>query len=135
MHWEGNKMPRKKGAEGTKKTGLQSFRLMPNEVELFQKYAEENGTDRSKILVKIVRELITNQPHLLPEELQEFKSATRQVMGIGRNFNQLVKEVHAGKAPSVLHNESYYMAIIERLDDLKKSLSGYVEFSKNRWID
>lgn len=128
-------MPRKKSAEGTTKTGLQTFRLLPNEVELFQRYAEENGTDRSKIMVKVVRELITEKPHLLPEELEEFKNATRQLMGIGRNFNQLVKVVRAGGAPPALYNETYYQAIIERIDDLKASLNSYIEATKNRWTD
>lgn len=120
---------------GTTKTGLQTFRLLPNELELFQQYAEDNGTDRSKILVKIVRELVTEQPHLLPEELQEFKQATRQLMGIGRNFNQLVKVVRAGGAPPALYNDAYYEAILERIDNLKETLNAYIEVSRNRWTD
>jgi hypothetical protein len=128
-------MARKKQAEGTTLSNRQTFRLLPNEAELFEQYAKENGTDRSKILIKIVRELITEKPHLLPDELEEFKNATRQLMGIGRNFNQLVKVIRAGGAPPALYNETYYQAIIERIDDLKESLNSYIQNTKNRWTD
>lgn len=128
-------MARKKMPEGTTLSNRQTFRLLPNEAQLFEQYAKENGTDRSKILIKIVRELVTEQPHLLPEELEEFKNATRQLMGIGRNFNQLVKVVRAGGAPPALCNDAYYQTIIERIDELKASLNGYIQFTKNRWTD
>ena len=128
-------MARKKQPEGTTLSNRQTFRLLPNEAQLFEQYAKENGTDRSKILIKVVRELITQKPHLLPEELEEFKHATRQLMGIGRNFNQLVKMVRAGGAPPALYNETYYQAIIERIDDLKETLNAYIESTKNRWTD
>ena len=128
-------MARKKQPDGSTLSNRQTFRLLPHEAELFEQYAKENGTDRSKILIKVVRELITEKPHLLPEELEEFKNATRQLMGIGRNFNQLVKVVRAGGAPPALYNETYYHAIIERIEDLKASLNSYIEITKNRWTD
>lgn len=127
-------MPRKKAEKGTAKTNRQTFRLLPQEIEMFEAYADNQGTDRSKILIKVVRELITEQPHLMPEELKAFQNAARQVMGIGRNLNQLTRAVHEGKAPASLQNEAYYKAIIERLDDLKTALTYYVAHTKNRWV-
>ena len=110
------------------------MRLTQEEDKIIDDYVQMNGTTRSKLLRKIIREFINEKPDLLDHELEEFKNATRQVMAIGRNLNQITRAVNAGKVPKSLHNECYYQALLERLDSLEATLKDYVNLTKHRSV-
>ena len=115
------------------KTAMARCRLTPDEDELFSNYASNQGTDKSKLQRKIIRELITKKPHLLSEEMQIFRDAVRNISGISRNLNQLAKLANSGRIPERLFEESYHKHLREEIDGLRQKLDDVIDSTENRW--
>ena len=116
------------------KTAMARVRLTPSEDELFTRFALDNGTDKSKLQRKIIREIITTRPHLLAEEMQIFRDAVRNISGIARNLNQLTKLANSGRIPARLFEESYYMHLREEIGALREKLDSVIDSTENRWV-
>lgn len=115
-------------------------RLTQEEDEQFTQFAEQNGTTRSKLQRKIVRELITNFPDLNTEETKHFQDGIRQLSAIGRNLNQLSRSVNSAKKdghnlPSRVFESRLYSDIHDEIKELKIKLDGVMSATENRWIE
>src|ERR1035438_7681767 len=72
-------------------------RLHEIEDRALQQFVDHLGTTRSKLLKKIIRELIGLGPDLLDQEWKAFEDLVYQLAAVGRNLNQLLKAIHTGK--------------------------------------
>lgn len=108
-------------------------RLTGDEGILFREYASEQNTTRSRILRKVIRELVTAQPDLLPEEITAFRDATRQLAGAATNLNQLAHAVNAGRISGPLVQGKTFETLQREVHALQQSLQRYVNVSKTRW--
>ncbi|MDH5327720.1 MAG: MobC family plasmid mobilization relaxosome protein [Gammaproteobacteria bacterium] len=109
-------------------------RITEEEAELFSQYAESVGETRSRILRKIVRELITEQPDLVSAELAVFKTALRQLSGATTNLNQLTRAVNSGKVPKRMTEESYWKGLRAEVKSLSKTLRQVMDATATRWV-
>ncbi|MBL4866748.1 MAG: hypothetical protein JKY67_10280 [Pseudomonadales bacterium] len=116
------------------KTKVLQVRITPQEEKKFREYAADMGIGMSKLQRKMVREVITNTPDLIVEEMVIFRDAVRNVAGISRNFNQLTRLANAGKFPKRLFEESYYLELRSEIKDLKEKLDSIIDATENRWI-
>jgi len=110
-------------------------RLTQDEDQKFNEYSNKVGVTRSKIQRKIIRELINNELDLVPEEIEVFRDAAKNVAAIGRNFNQLIRAINSGKVPDRLYHESYFNDIKTHLSLLDTTLRSYLEHTEARWTD
>ena len=109
-------------------------RLTQEETESLNNYTKKIGIKRSKLFRKIVREVINNEPDLLPEEMKEFKESVKQLAGMARNLNQLTRAVNSGKLPVQLSDESYFIALKDEVISLRNQLDYYIDATVNRSV-
>ena len=126
-------MPTKK-PESDRKSCALKIRLTHEESQGFDKYCQQQGTTRSRLGRKIVREIIQTQPDLLVEEMKEFKQATRQLAGISRNLNQLTRAVNSGKIPDKLANKNYWVDLKNHVARLRSQFDAVMDATENRWV-
>jgi len=117
------------------KNPMARVRLTQDEDQKFNEYSNKVGVTRSKIQRKIIRELINNELDLVPEEIEVFRDAAKNVAAIGRNFNQLIRAINSGKVPDRLYHESYFNDIKTHLSLLDTTLRSYLEHTEARWTD
>jgi len=117
------------------KNPMARVRLTHDEDKKFTDYSEKMGVTRSKIQRKIVRELINKELDLVPEEIEAFRNAAKNVAAIGRNFNQLIRAINSGKVPDRIYHESYYDDIKSHLSILDSTLRSYLYHTETRWTD
>ena len=126
-------MPAKK-PDSARRSYVFNIRLTYQESQDFEEYCHRQGTTRSRLGRKIVRELIHKQPDLLTEEMKEFKHATRQLAGISSNLNQLTRAVNSGKIPGKLANKSYWVDLKNHVTRLRNQFDAVMDATENRWI-
>src|ERR1019366_700764 len=97
-------------------------RLNEAEYQAFVAVLLELGTTRSRMLRKMIRELIRWGPDLLSDELKLFREAVYQVGAIGRNLNQLVKAIHNGKQEANAAVGSTLNQVKDQVNHLEKVL-------------
>jgi len=117
------------------KNPMARVRLTHDEDQKFNEYSNKIGVTRSKIQRKIIRELINKELDLVPEEIEAFRNAAKNVAAIGRNFNQLIRAINSGKVPDRLYHESYYEDIKTHLSLLDSTLRTYLDHTETRWTD
>ena len=126
-------MPTKK-PESARKSYAFKIRLTYEESQGFEKYCHQQGTTRSRLGRKIVRELIHKQPDLLTDEMKEFKHVVRQLAGISRNLNQLTRAVNSGKISKKLSNESYWADLKDHVSKVRNQLDTVIDATETRWV-
>ena len=126
-------MPAKK-PESARKSYAFNIRLTQQESQDFEKYCHQQGTTRSRLGRKIVRELIHKQPDLLTDEMKEFKRVVRQLAGISSNLNQLTRAVNSGKIAKKLSNESYWADLKDHVTKVRNQLDTVIDATETRWI-
>ena len=107
-------------------------RLTEEETKLLDDYASKNGVKRSQVLRKIVRQLITKKPELLPEEMKEFKESVRQLAGMARNLNQIARVANSGTLPIELQTSDYFVHLRKEVSSLRKDIDNYINATVNR---
>jgi hypothetical protein len=109
-------------------------RLHEIENRAFQVVVERLQTTRSKLLRKIIRELIGQGPDLLDHEWQALEKLIYQLGALGRNLNQYVKAIHTGQAKASPPD----LALIEQVRDEVKRVDEWVvaiiAHSNYRWV-
>ena len=117
-----------------RKSDALRFRISKDEGESFNQYCEKNDIKKSRLLRKVVREIITNEPDLLPEEMEAFKDAVRQLAGISRNLNQITRKVNSGACPTQLSNQGYWDDLGDYVKAVRHSLDEIIDKTENRWV-
>src|SRR5437879_5391087 len=105
-----------------------------NEPERLQlkRIAEQLQTTRSRLLRKLVREVIGEGPDLLPQEMRVMNDAEYQVGCVGRNLNQLLKVIHEGRLATTPTQLALIKQLMERVDELHQGLDQVIERSRRR---
>ncbi len=108
-----------------------------NEIEKnrFKDIANKNGLKTSSLIRKLIREVINKKIELVPDEMKEFKSAIRQLVGISRNLNQLTRAVNSGKIPGNINNVKYWSDIKKHVSGVQEELESYIRISETRWVN
>ena len=110
-------------------------RLSQAEDQAFVLVLLKLGTNGSRFLRKVIREVIGEGPDLLPNEMEAFREATFQVGAIGRNLNQLVRAFNSGQLTGGQVDASLLIAIRDQVAKLEKELLAIVLRSRQRWVN
>ena len=108
-------------------------RLTIEENNTFKKVADDIGETRSRLLRKMVREVINNDIDLLTDEQSLLKIAIRQLVGIANNLNQIVAAMHSGKSHRTI-DEHYLNELRNHIIAVRKTFESHVKKTKTRWI-
>jgi Zn-dependent oligopeptidase len=109
-------------------------RLDEMEDRAFQQVVDELGTTRSKLLKKIIRELIGAGPDLLAQEWKLMEDLRFQLAAIGRNFNQLVRAIHTGKMIVTPQDRALVEGVRDQVEQVRKEIVIIIDRSCHRWV-
>ncbi len=108
-------------------------RITDREAKALAKIVErENFKNPSELLLSMIRQRLTKQPHLNGAEVDQLEEAKFQLQAIGRNLNQMVRAINDGKADSARFSERYATEILERINAVKREINRLVEQSTAR---
>ena len=96
---------------------------------------KKRNVTRARLLRKLIRELIGQGPDLLPDELKSFREAVRQVGALGRNLNQAVRAMNAGKAGAADLDAESLKTLLDSVHQLEEELVRVVNRSRKRWVE
>lgn len=71
-----------------------TVRLSPEENTALAKSAAEYGVKRSRIVRRLVRELIRKRPDYFDQEKNELRALSQQLSAMGRNLNQIARKLN-----------------------------------------
>jgi hypothetical protein len=110
-------------------------RLSQAEYQAFVQVLQKLGTNGSRFLRKVIREVIGEGPDLLINDLQAFRDAIYQLGAIGRNLNQLVRAFNSGQLAIGQVDSSLLIEIRDQVARLEKELLAIVLRSRQRWVN
>jgi hypothetical protein len=111
-----------------------SVRLTPAELSTFQQIAAQLHTTCSGLLRKMIRELIGQGPDLLGQDLRDMNQAAYQLGCVGRNLNQLLRLIYAGKAVAASDIPPLIQSLSERVERLGEEFGRVIDRSYQRWV-
>jgi hypothetical protein len=111
-----------------------SLRLTDAERTAFQAIAKQLHTNPSRILRKVIRELIGQGPDLLAHELRSLDAATYQLNCVGRNLNQLLRTIYTGQVRTAENQQVLIESLRDQVETLAEELDRVIVRSLNRWV-
>src|SRR5262249_452542 len=109
-------------------------RLLEAEDRAFQQVVDGLGTTRSKLLTKIIRELIGEGLDLLARDLKSFEEAVYQIGALGRNLNQLMRAIHMRQVTTLQGQPTLIQALRDQVERLRLELHQVIDRSRRRWV-
>ena len=125
-------MERKSAAERLIRSA--HVRLDEAEDRAFQQVVEGLRTTRSRLLKKIIREMIGLGPDMLTQEWKLFEALAYQLAAVGRNFNQLIRAVHSGKATITPEDLVLVEKVRDQIDRVEREVIAIIDRSHHRWV-
>lgn len=105
-------------------------RLTIEENSKFKKIADDIGVTRSRLLRKMIREVINKDIDLLTDEQTLLRIAIRQLVGIANNLNQITAVMHSGKSHRTI-DDHYLNELKNHVILVRKSFESHVKQAKN----
>ena len=115
-------------------THLHNVRLNEPENLEFKRVAERLQTTRSRLMRKMIRELIGEGPDFLDREWILFEKLAYQLSAIGRNLNQLVRAYHSDQGARITVDLSLLGEVLERTESVKREIYRLIERCNYRWV-
>jgi len=112
-----------------------TIRLNDLEKEKLLKICKKEDSDMSKLIVRQIRILINQEAHFTNEELEQLRIANNQIMFIGRNLNQITRNINAGTLTNYALTETYANRLISHIDEQRKWIKALISKSETRAID
>ena len=82
---------------GRGRSEMAHVRLWPEEKEGLAQLAEILGETPSRVMRRLLREAINGGPDYFEDRRYEIRGLRRQLSALGRNLNQLVRQIHRGE--------------------------------------
>jgi hypothetical protein len=111
-----------------------SLRLTASERDTFQQVAEQLQTTPSRLLRKIIRELIGQGPDLLAQDVRVVEQATYQLGCLGRNLNQLLRTIHTRQVTTTGDQQDLIESLRDQVECLHEELDRVITRSYERWV-
>lgn len=109
--------------------------LSLEEKKAFYDKCEVEGLTANSVIVAMVRNYINQDPHFLKAEITEVRKASLELSAIGRNINQLVKNINKGLVNDVGGYIDIFHSCLEKTKSLKLKINGLVKKAKTRSVD
>ncbi len=111
-----------------------NVRMNEAEALAMSQLAKRLQTNRSRLLRKVIRELIGEGPDFLPHEMKHFDEAVYQLASLGRNLNQLLKLLHSGQVKVSSPEQTLMEGIRDQVEQLKKKTLTVIDRTRERWV-
>lgn len=85
----------------TEKKKRQEVLLTESESKAVSEFASDAGSSRRQWLIDLIRAAVTGEPQFSMDELKALGESNYQLMMIGRNLNQIAKQMNEGRRDSV----------------------------------
>lgn len=110
-------------------------RLTSAENEGYEKASKAYGfTKRNSLLLKLIREEINRVPDLNLEQIKELREANKNLLGIGRNLNQIAKKMNMDEQHENLITPQYIERLVKTVESHQIAILKMVAFSENRCV-
>jgi hypothetical protein len=129
---QGGETKMKKASE--RQSCMVNVRMTDAEALAMSQLAKQLKTNRSRLLRKVIRELIEEGPDLLPNEMKVFEEAVFQLAALGRNFNQLLRLVHSGQVMLSSQEQALMESIRDQVAYLKKQTLIVIDRTRECWV-
>lgn len=117
-----------------RKSHALQIRLTEEKHIALKKFADNLYEKRSRIVRKVIRELINHDIDLLTSEQALLKTAIRQLVGIANNLNQITMAMHAGVTHRTI-DETYLAEIRNQVIDVRDEFCSAILKTKKRWVN
>jgi hypothetical protein len=91
-------------------------------------------TTRSRLLRKMIRELIGMGPDLLTQEWEVLERLIYQLAALGRNLNQYLKAIHTGQAMATPPDLALIQEVRDQVNRVDEEVVTIIARSWNRWV-
>lgn len=89
-------------AEGKYRLGI---RLLPQDYQYLRTAAQQQSMSANALVVSILRHYIDHHPTLSDKEAEALYQSNYQLLRIGRNLNQIARQLNAGESASLTTEE------------------------------
>jgi hypothetical protein len=113
---------------------IMTTRVKPQELEKIKEILKAENKTRSSFLLGLIRARLNKFPHFNTDELNQLRDANRQLLAIGRNLNQIVAAINAGRIKDSKLSERYCNDINARIDSQRKAIDKLIKFNLERDI-
>ena len=111
-----------------------NVRLTEEEHRALDVLQDRLQTTRSRLLRKVIRELMGLGPDLLAQEWKVLEDLVYQLAAIGRNLNQWLKAIHTGQAAATPADQALIEEVRDLVVQVKKEIITVIERSYQRWV-
>ncbi len=116
-----------------RRSDLVNVRLTPPDKLRFEQVAQRLNTTASRLLRKMIRELVGQGPDFLEGDMKTIEQAMFQVGAVGRNLNQLLRAVHSGRPVASSEFRPVLDDVLRHVEQLRKELHRAIDRARNRW--
>lgn len=110
-----------------------SVRLSPREKAALAELAAEHQTSSNALIVRLVRELIAGGPCLVDNDLADVREASKQLLLVGRNLNQIVTTMHSRPDRGIVVDASLLEEIRDYTNKVAAAMGAMIDRQKARW--
>ena len=111
-----------------------TVRLRPAEKAALLTCAETAGVRPSRIVRRMIRELVTAGPDYFGDGLKEINATHRELAAIGRNLNQLLKLAHRGEHLTAWELRDELRDVAGQVEAVRAVYRSAVEQSRKRTV-
>jgi len=118
-----------------KKDCYLNTRLTKDENDAYEKSSKEYGfKKRNSLLLKLIREEINKKPELNDEQIIELREANRNLLGIGRNLNQIARKLNSEEQVTSPITPEYIKMLVSYIKKQEIAIMKMVSFSERRSV-
>lgn len=111
---------------------IMTTRVKPQELDKIKEILNAENKTRSSFLLGLIRARLNKFPHFNTDEINQLRDSNRQLLAIGRNLNQIVAAINAGRVKDAKLTERYCNDIIARIDSQRKAIDKLIKFNLER---
>jgi len=111
-----------------------TIRLSPEENAALTKSATGYGVKRSRIVRRLLRELIRQRPDYFDQEQNDLRGLNQQLSAIGRNLNQIARKLNSNEVISKNELEHDLTQMKGELKAVRSYLGKEIEAATRRTV-
>lgn len=107
-------------------------RIAEHEFQAYLKVVQTLGITRSRMMRKMISDLVGQGPDLLPQDMRIIGEGVYQLGALGRNLNQLLRAIHSSQLIAQPADMTVAEAVRDQVTRLEKEWIAVVKRSKSR---
>lgn len=108
------------------------LRLTKSELQAIEKFSDAEGITVQRWITNLLRANLSSNPQFNAKETEVIWESCYQLRAIGRNINQIAKQLNEGKSRDVGLKKLEYLT--ELINSHTEHVNGLVTANINRWV-